>query len=49
MNPVRAGMVESPADYRSSSYHRNALGQADGLVVPHAEYLSMGIDDQARK
>lgn len=49
MNPVKAGMVESPAGYCWSSYHRNALGQPDGLVVPHGEYLSMGIDDHQRR
>jgi len=38
LNPVRAGMVMSPADYRWSSYHHNALGKKDTLITPHALY-----------
>jgi hypothetical protein len=40
LNPVRAGMVEHPADYRWSSYRANAQGEADALIAPHALYLS---------
>jgi len=35
LNPVRAGMVEHPADYAYSSYHANALGCPDKLVTAH--------------
>ena len=42
LNPVRAGMVNSPADYRWSSFRANANGQHDPLIVPHDEYLSLG-------
>jgi putative transposase len=42
LNPVRAGMVVAPGDYRWSSYRSNALGFADQLVQPHAEYLALG-------
>ena len=35
LNPVRAGMVAEPADYRWSSYRANGLGQHDPLVDPH--------------
>lgn len=49
MNPVRAEMCESPADYRWSSYHHNALGQPDKLVDPHQEYLSLGKEDPERR
>lgn len=38
LNPVRAGMVDHPADYPWSSYHCNAQGEEDGLVTPHLEY-----------
>ncbi len=48
MNPVRAEMSESPADYRRSSYHHNALGQSDKLVDPHQEYLSLGKENAER-
>jgi putative transposase len=48
LNPVRAGIVASPADYRHSSFRGNALGQADPLVTPHATYLALGADAAAR-
>ena len=48
LNPVRAGMVEDPADYRWSSYRANALGSRDLLVSPHPSYVALGasIDDR---
>lgn len=42
LNPVRAGMVAHPSDYRWSSYHYNAQGQADRLITPHLEYRRLG-------
>ena len=42
LNPVRADMVRSPANYRWSSYRYNAQGKADELVTPHALYLALG-------
>ncbi len=42
LNPVRAAMVEHPAEYRWSSYRANAQGDTDGLVVPHALYQRLG-------
>ncbi|MDZ7828278.1 MAG: transposase [Halofilum sp. (in: g-proteobacteria)] len=44
LNPVRAGMVSDPADYRWSSYRVNALGVPSGLCTPHPEYLALGND-----
>jgi len=44
LNPVRAGMIASPADYRWSSYHYNALGQPDELVTSHVELARLGAD-----
>jgi putative transposase len=41
LNPVRAGMVRRPADYRWSSYAANGLGTADPLVTPHPVYLAL--------
>ena len=49
MNPVRAGMTESPAGYRWSSFHHNALGRPDRLVVPHEEYLRLGKGNEDRR
>jgi len=37
LNPVRAGMVESPEEYRWSSYGYNAWGN-DSWLMSHAEY-----------
>jgi putative transposase len=41
-NPVRAGMVRSPADYRWSSYRANAEGFPDSLLSPHAIVQALG-------
>jgi putative transposase len=38
LNPVRAAMVVSPADYQWSSFRANALGRVDHLVTPHPLY-----------
>jgi putative transposase len=48
-NPVRAGIVRRPADYRWSSYHANALGQTDSLVTPHERYLALGTGASTRR
>lgn len=42
LNPVRAGMVMKPQDYRWSSYHANGLGKASALITPHDEYRRLG-------
>lgn len=42
LNPVRANMVNDPADYFWSSYGANALGKASSLITPHPEYLRLG-------
>ena len=49
LNPVRAGMVETPADYRWSSYRYNALGFNDPLIAPHELYLKLGDTGQIRQ
>jgi len=49
LNPVRAGMVRRPQDYRWSSYHANGLGRTDALLTPHEEYLRLGRNDQDRR
>ena len=46
-NPVRAGLVESEADYRWSSYHANALGKQDLLVTAHPLYTALGKNPSA--
>lgn len=49
LNPVRAGLVESAADYRWSSYRANVLGREDALVTPHPCYYALGRTPQARR
>ena len=49
LNPVRAGMVVKPQDYRWSSYHANGLGRASALIAPHDEYLRLGRDAAERR
>jgi putative transposase len=41
-NPVRAGIVARPADYRWSSYAANALGEDNCIISPHDEYVHLG-------
>jgi putative transposase len=49
MNPVRAGMVARPEQYRWSSFHANGLGRADTLVTPHEEYRRLGPSEEERR
>ncbi len=42
LNPVRAKMVRSPADYPWSSYSANADGKEDPLVKSHDLYRRLG-------
>jgi putative transposase len=41
LNPVRAGMVARPGDYKWSSYAANAHGKPDPVVTPHSSYLAL--------
>jgi putative transposase len=49
LNPVRAGMVAHPGDYRWSSYRAHALGAADDLVTDHALYRGLGTTPAERQ
>ncbi|WP_301100387.1 transposase [Propionivibrio sp.] len=44
LNPVRAGMVKHPAEYRWSSYRANGQGESDTVVRPHLIYTGLGSD-----
>ena len=48
LNPVRAGMVAHAGDYRWSSHLANAGAVRATWLVPHPQYLSLGLDDDAR-
>lgn len=49
LNPVRAGMVAHPRDYRWSSYRGNGEGREDPLITLHHLYLSLGRTSTLRK
>ncbi len=49
LNPVRAGMVEHPAEYRWSSYRANAHGEENALSGAHALYLALAPDAMVRQ
>ena len=48
LNPVRAGMVSQPSQYRWSSHRCNAMALADPLITQHALVLDLGDDDYSR-
>jgi len=48
MNPIRAAMVNDPAQYRWSSYQVNGLGKESDLCTPHPEYLALGTTESDR-
>jgi putative transposase len=49
LNPVRAVMVEHPADYRWSSYRANAQGEESPLLTPHEVFAGLGTDPASRQ
>ena len=50
LNPVRAmDDINHPSEYPWSSYRFNALGEEDGLLVPHPEYLRLGKTNSERQ
>ncbi len=49
LNPVRAGMVADPGDYRWSSYRQNGLGLADPMLTEHPLYTDLGETSPSRQ
>ena len=49
LNPVRAGMVAEPADYKWSSYGAHALGHANDLILDHPCYLALSENSAMRQ
>ncbi len=41
LNPVRAGLVLNPGEYRYSSYGHNADGRKSKLITAHPTYLAL--------
>jgi putative transposase len=48
LNPVRAGMVSTPADYRWSSYLENTGQRTPRVTVPHPSFLALAATDAER-
>jgi len=49
LNPIRAGMIEDPANYPWSSYQFNALGVDDALITMHVLYATLGQTEEQRR
>jgi len=49
LNPVRAGLADSPDRYLWSSYRANAEDRKDALLTDHPEYASLGSDQYSRR
>lgn len=50
LNPVRAGIVKSPEEYRFTSYNYYAKGSPDPLITPSPAYLALsGLIEERRK
>ena len=49
LNPVRAGMVARPGDYRWSSYRSNAQGCSDPVLSAHDTYLALSDAPECRR
>ena len=49
LNPVRAGMVNTPEEYKWSSYHSNALGVNNCCLKNHDVYLCLGENERLRQ
>lgn len=42
LNPVRAGMVELPGEYKWSSFHSNGDGKEDSCITEHPVFEGLG-------
>ena len=49
LNPVRAGMVRDPGDYRWSSYRAHAHGLEPKMWTPHLVYSALGENNNERQ
>ena len=49
LNPVRARIVEHPAEYRWSSYRSNALGERNPFIQPLSAYEALGTNSCQRE
>ena len=49
LNPIRARMVDHPAEYPWSSYRTNGQGKPSKLLTPHPLYVALGGNEKARQ
>ncbi|MCM8779986.1 MAG: transposase [Candidatus Omnitrophica bacterium] len=49
LNPVRAGMVNFPQEYKFSSYNYYSIGAYDPLITPNPAYLGLSDFQQSRR
>lgn len=49
LNPMRAGIVERPEEYKWSSYGHYALGRKNSLITDDIFYYESGHDDEERQ
>jgi len=49
LNPVRAGMVKNPKDYRWSSYRANTYGKKDDLIDKSLLFDKLSTSESSRK
>ena len=49
LNPVRANMVKHCVEYPWSSYRCNAVGEINGLITAHEQYVKLGKTDCQRQ
>jgi len=49
LNPVRAGIVEHPSEYRWSSYRHHAVELSEYPICPHSEWLALGSSVEERR
>lgn len=49
LNPVRAGIAESPAHYEFSSYNYYAKGKTDALITCNPLYLALSDNESERR
>jgi len=49
LNPVRANMVDHPAEYFWSSYRANAQQEPNAMLSPHDAYQALGHCEESRQ
>ena len=48
LNPVRAGMVAFPHEYKWTSFMNNGYGVHSSFITPHQVYLNLGSSNEER-